>query len=81
MVRLYFSLVRLRWRAPGFASLRKKLELSAADMDKLLGVVAGATAHSFEASKSKPHATQLAAIGRVRSLGKRAAAEILATLK
>lgn len=70
----------LRWRAPGFASLRKKLDLSAGDMGKLLGVT-GATVYSWEAGKSKPRATQLAAIARVRKLGKRAAAEMLATLK
>lgn len=70
----------LRWRAPGFASLRKKLDLSAADMGKLLDVT-GATVYSWEAGKSKPRATQLAAIARVRKLGKRATAEMLATLK
>jgi len=69
----------LRWRAPGFASLRKKLALSASDMGKLLGVT-GATVYAWEAGKSKPRATQLAAIAHVRKLGKRAAAELLATL-
>lgn len=68
----------LRWRAPGFASLRKKLALSAGDMGKLLGVT-GATVYAWEAGKSKPRATQLVAIARVRKLGKRAAAELLAT--
>lgn len=70
----------LRWRAPGFVSLRKKLDLSAGDMGKLLGV-SGATVYSWEAGKSKPRATQLASIARVRKLGKRAAAEVLVTLK
>jgi len=70
----------LRWRAPGFASLRKKLDLSAGDMGKLLGVT-GATVYSWEAGKSRPRASQLAAIARVRKLGKRAAVETLATLK
>ena len=69
----------LRWRASGFASLRKKLDLSASDMGKLLGV-SGATVYSWEASKSKPRSSQLAAIARVRKLGKRAVAELLATL-
>lgn len=67
----------LRWRAPGFASLRKKLALSAGDMGKLLGVT-GATIYAWESGKSKPRATQLAAIASVRKLGKRAAAELLA---
>jgi DNA-binding transcriptional regulator YiaG len=70
----------LRWRAPGFSSLRKKIGLSAADMGKLLGV-AGATVYSWEAGKTKPRASQMAAIARVRQLGKRAAAEMLSTLK
>jgi DNA-binding transcriptional regulator YiaG len=70
----------LRWRAPGFASLRKKLDLSASDMGKLLGVT-GATVYSWEAGKSKPRTTQLAAIARVRTLGKRAAAEMLSSVK
>lgn len=69
----------LRWRAPGFASLRKKLDLSAGDMGKLLGVT-GATVYAWETGKTKPRGTQLAAIARVRKLGKRAAAELLATL-
>lgn len=70
----------LRWRAPGFASLRKKLGFSATDMGKLLGVT-GATVYSWEAGKSKPRASQLVAIARVRSLGKRAAAEMLSSVK
>lgn len=70
----------LRWRAAGFASLRKKIELSAGDMGKLLGVT-GATIYAWEAGKSKPRASQLATIARVRKLGKRAAAEMLAALQ
>jgi DNA-binding transcriptional regulator YiaG len=69
----------LRWRAPGFASLRKKLELSAADMGKLLGVT-GTTIYAWEAGKSKPRPAQLASITRIRKLGKREAAEILTSL-
>lgn len=70
----------LRWRAPGFASLRKKLNFSAGDMGMLLGVT-GATIYAWEAGKTKPRATQLVAIARIRKLGKRAATEMLATLK
>lgn len=70
----------LRWRAPGFASLRKKLNFSAGDMGKLLGVT-GATIYAWEAGKTKPRAAQLVAIARIRKLGKRAATEMLATLK
>lgn len=67
----------LRWRASGFASLRRKLGLSAADMGKLLGV-SGATVLGWEAGKSKPRASHLSTIAQVRKLGKRAATEALA---
>jgi len=67
----------LRWRTAGFASLRKKLALSAGDMGKLLDVT-GATIYAWESGKSKPRASQLAAIARIRKIGKRAAAELLA---
>lgn len=70
----------LRWRAAGFATLRKKLALSAGDMGKLLGVT-GVTVYAWEAGKTKPRASQLTAIARVRKLGKRAAAELLAKLQ
>lgn len=70
----------LRWRATGFASLRKRLDLSAGDMGKLLDVT-GATIHSWETGKTKPRTSQLVAIARVRRLGKRAAAAMLATVK
>ena len=69
----------LRFRAAGFASLRKKLGLSAADLGKLLAVSAQSVYH-WESGKSRPRANQLAAIAEVRKLGKRAAAEKLATL-
>lgn len=70
----------LRWRAAGFATLRKKLALSAADMGKLLGV-SGAAVLAWEAGKSKPRASHLPTIARVRKLGKRAAAEALAGMR
>jgi DNA-binding XRE family transcriptional regulator len=60
----------LRFRADGFASLRKKFDLSAADMGKLLGVSAQSVYH-WETGKSKPQAKQLAAIAAARSLGKK----------
>ena len=60
----------LRFRVAGFASLRKKLGLSAADMGKLLGVSAQSVYH-WETGKSRPRASQLAAIAAVRKLGKR----------
>ena len=63
----------LRFRADGFASLRKKLDLSAADMGKLLGVSLQ-TVYHWEKGQSKPRSSQLKAIAEVRTLGKRGAA-------
>lgn len=68
---------QLRFRADGFASLRKKLGLSAADMGKLLGVSLQ-TIYHWEKGQSKPRASQLRRIAEVRKLGKRDAAARLA---
>lgn len=68
---------QLRFRADGFASLRKKLGLSAADMGKLLGVSLQ-TVYHWEKGQSKPRASQMQRIAEVRNLGKRGAAERLA---
>ena len=66
----------LRFRVGGFASLRKKLGLSAAEMGKLLGVSLQ-TVYHWEHGKAKPRAAQLARIAEVRKLGKRAVRERL----
>lgn len=63
----------LRFRVGGFAALRKKLGLSAAEMAKLLGVSAQSVYH-WETGKSKPRAGQLQAIAVVRKMGKKAVA-------
>jgi DNA-binding transcriptional regulator YiaG len=60
----------LRFRVAGFAALRKKLDISAAEMGKLLGVSAQSVYH-WETGKTKPRATQLAAISAVRKMGKK----------
>jgi DNA-binding XRE family transcriptional regulator len=62
----------LRFRAGGFASLRKKFELSAAQMGKLIGVSAQSVYH-WEAEKSRPRASQLPAIAAARKLTKKEA--------
>lgn len=69
----------LRFRASGFATLRKKLGLSAEQMGKLIGVSAQSVYH-WEAGKSKPRASQLPAIAQVRKIGKRSAVARLAEL-
>ncbi|MFM7024649.1 MAG: helix-turn-helix domain-containing protein [Limnohabitans sp.] len=67
----------LRFRVAGFASLRKKLGLSAAEMGQLIGVSAQSVYH-WETGKTRPRASQLAAIAAVRKLGKREVAARLA---
>jgi len=61
---------RLRFRSGGFASLRKKLGVSAAEMGQLVGVSAQ-TIYHWEKGLSKPRSSQLAEIAAVRKLGKR----------
>ena len=63
---------KLRFRADGFATLRKKLGLSAEAMGKLLGV-SGQSVYKWEAGKAHPRASQLQAIAAARKLGKREA--------
>ena len=67
----------LRFRADGFASLRKKFGVSAAQMALLLGV-SNQSVYHWEAGKSKPRAAQLQAIAAVRKLGKKEVAQRLA---
>lgn len=63
---------KLRFRAPGFVTLRKKLGLSAEQMGKLIGVSAQSVYH-WEQGKSRPRASQLPGIAAVRKMGKKAA--------
>ncbi len=67
----------LRFRVAGFASLRKRLGVSAAEMGKLLGVSAQSVYH-WETGKSKPRKSQLQAISAVRKMGKKDLAAKLA---
>ncbi len=62
----------LRFRAGGFATLRKKLGLSAEQMGKLINVSAQSVYHR-EAEKSRPRASQLPAIAAARKLNKKEA--------
>lgn len=70
------ALPALRFRVAGFAALRKKLGISAAEMGQLLGVSAQSVYH-WETGKTKPRASQLAAIAAVRKMGKKAVARKL----
>ena len=67
----------LRFRADGFASLRKKFGVSATQMALLLGV-SNQSVYHWETGKSKPRAAQLQAIAAVRKLGKKEVAQRLA---
>ncbi len=60
----------LRFRAGGFAALRTRLDLSAAQMAQLLGVSAQSVYH-WESGKSRPRASQLGQIANLRKLGKK----------
>ena len=62
----------LRFRADGFATLRKKFVMSAEQMGKLIGVSAQSVYH-WEAGKSRPRASQLPAISAARKLTKKEA--------
>jgi DNA-binding transcriptional regulator YiaG len=66
----------LRFRAGGFASLRKKLDLTAAEMAKLLNVSPQSVYH-WEIGKSRPRSSQLPAISAVRKMGKKEVTERL----
>lgn len=70
---------QLRFQAKGFASLRKKLGLSAQEMAKLLGVSA-LSVYKWESSKATPRSSHLPAIAAVRKLGKKEALKRLASL-
>ena len=62
----------VRFSAKGFATLRTRFGLSAADMGRLLGV-SGQTVYNWEGRKSVPRKSQLAALAQLRGLGKREA--------
>jgi len=66
----------LRFRSEGFATLRKKLGLSANEMGKLLGV-SGQSVYKWEQGKAKPRANQLKAIAAIRHIGKKQAHAML----
>ncbi len=66
----------LRFSAKGLASQRKRLGLSAAEMGTLLNVSAQ-TVYNWEAGKTRPRASQLETVAKVKKLGKRQANALL----
>jgi DNA-binding XRE family transcriptional regulator len=59
-----------RFSAKGFATLRKRLGISAAAMGQLIGVT-GQSVYKWELGKARPRARQVAAIAALRGVGKR----------
>jgi len=64
------SSTNIRFRAKGLATHRQRLGLSAAEAGVILGVSAQ-TVYNWEAEKSRPRQSQLAAIAAFRKMGKR----------
>lgn len=62
---------KFRFSGKRLAAQRQKLGLSAGDMGTLIGVSAQ-TIYNWEAGKTRPRQSQLAAIAAVRKLGKKA---------
>lgn len=63
---------RVRFVAKGLKSLRTKLDLGAEDFGRLVGV-SGQTIYSWEAKKTSPRTEQLAALQKIRGIGKKEA--------
>jgi DNA-binding transcriptional regulator YiaG len=61
---------KFRFSAKRFAAMRGKLGLSAGDLATLVGVSAQ-TIYHWEAGKTRPRQSQLAAIAAIRKMGKR----------
>ncbi|HUO07051.1 MAG TPA: helix-turn-helix transcriptional regulator [Phycisphaerae bacterium] len=61
-----------RFRADGLRSHRARLELSAKDFGRLVGV-SGLTIYNWESGKSRPRRRQLANLIAIRGIGKREA--------
>ena len=68
----------LRFSAKGLASQRNRLGLSAEDIGLLVGA-SGQSVYNWEADKARPRAQHLPALAALRTLGKKEAAEVLAT--
>lgn len=69
----------LRFSAKGFASHRRRLGLSAADVGRLLGT-SGQSIYLWESGKARPRAGHLAGIAALRAMGKREAVARLGAL-
>jgi DNA-binding transcriptional regulator YiaG len=70
----------IRFSARSVRAQRQRLGLSAADYGQLVGVSA-LTIYNWESGKSRPRQAQFAALVAVRGIGKREAAERLASMR
>ena len=71
---------RVRFTAKGLRSQRKRLDLSAADYGRLIGVT-GQTVYSWEQETSRPRRSQVARLASLRHVGKREAQTRLEQMK
>jgi len=67
---------KVRFSAARLSKHREKLNLSAAEYGKLLGV-SGQTIYKWEAGKTRPRQAQLLSIASIRKIGKRRAKALL----
>lgn len=68
---------QVRFSASRLAGHRAKLEISAADYGRLVGV-SGQSIYAWEQGRARPRAAQLQALGSIKGLGKREVAARLA---
>ena len=70
---------QIRFTAKGLRAQRKRLNLSAADYAKLLGV-SGLSVYKWESGSTRPRQAQVAALAALRGMTKKEAAARLAVL-
>ena len=71
---------KLRFRADGFRTMRRRLGLSAAQLGKLLGV-SEQSIYNWETKTATPRSSHLPTIARLRTMGKREALQLLERAK
>jgi len=71
---------KVRFRAKGLVTLRRRLGLSAAEFGLLAGVSAQ-TIYNWEAEKSRPRQQQIVALASLRGMGKKQATAKLGELQ
>jgi DNA-binding transcriptional regulator YiaG len=67
---------KLRFRADGFRTMRRRLGLSASQLGKLLGV-SEQSIYNWETKTATPRSSHLPTIARLRTMGKREVQQLL----